>query len=193
VLWVLVSAVVLVAVYRVSEELINPAPERKLVVDVPAGSCPTGLHPNSIKCEVNAIRRANGRRPLRTNHRLRAAARRHARDMVRRRYFAHVSPEGRNATDRVRAARYLRGARTWAVGEDIGWGTGSSGSPKAIVEAWMDSPPHRGVILNGSYREGGAGIARGTPEGGSGVTYVMDLAAKSRRPNANGWEDRPRR
>jgi hypothetical protein len=170
-----------------------PGPVQRLTIDsrIPNGACPTGLHPDSIKCEVNAIRRANGLPQLRTSYRLRLAANRHARDMVQRRYFAHISPNGASVESRVRRAGFLGRARDWGIGEDLGWGTGSRGTPQAVVAAWMRSPPHRAVILNPRYQQGGAGIARGTPSGpGGGVTYVMDLGYRSGRASAAGWEDR---
>jgi hypothetical protein len=170
----------------------GPVSQGTLDLRIPRGACPSGLHPDSIKCEINAIRRANGLPILRTNYRLRQAARRHAQDMVARRYFAHVSPEGRSVEVRVRQSGFFRGARTWGLGEDIGWGSGELSTPQAVVAAWMRSPPHRAVILNRSYREGGAGLARGAPNGEDGVTYVMDLGFRSRRSSAAGWEDRPR-
>jgi hypothetical protein len=189
----LVMAVVIVivgvAALRVSELIVPGDEPNKVVVDVPAGVCPTGLTPLSIKCEVNAIRRANGLRQLATNYRLRAAARGHARDMVGRHYFAHVSPEGRDLTNRVQKVGYLRGARDWDIGENIAWGSGAASAPKAIVEAWMRSPPHRAVILNPSYTEGGAGIVHGTPNGAPGETYVMDLGKRSTRSSSSGWEN----
>lgn len=190
ILKVVIAAVVLTVVYRVGEELFRPAPTQpRIVTDVPAGVCPQKLGPDSIKCEVNAIRRANHLPILRTNLRLRKAARAHARDMVARRYFAHVSPEGRDVTYRAKAAGYLRGARDWALGEDIAWGQGGLETPAQIVDQWMHSPPHRAVIMNPRFREGGAGIARGTPQGPAGLTYVMDLAQASPKPSAGGWVD----
>lgn len=189
-----IGAVVTSATREGLQTLKVPGPTRTLGLDsrIPSGACAKALNPNSIKCEVNAIRRANGRPMLKTSLRLRLAARRHARDMIRRRYFAHVSPDGVSVEERVRRAGFMRGSRSWGLGEDIAWGTGSRGSPQAIVASWMRSPPHRAVILNPLYREGGAGIARGTPKGSPGVTYVMDLGFRSRRPTARGWEDRPR-
>jgi hypothetical protein len=171
-----------------------PGPTQQLLLDarIPSGACSKVLTPNSIKCEVNAIRRANGLPLLRTNQRLRRAARRHARDMIRRRYFAHVSPNGVSVEERARKAGFMRGARSWGLGEDIAWGSGSRVSPQATVAAWMRSPPHRAVILNPRYREGGAGIARGTPRGVAGATYVMDLGFRSGAAASRGWEDRPR-
>lgn len=163
-----------------------------LVTEVPAGVCPIAVGRTSLRCEVNAVRRANGLRPWQVNRRLRAAAQRFAQDMVRRRYFAHVSPEGRTLTDRARSAHYIGRTRSWAVGENIGWGTGTAGSPAAIVNAWMSSPPHRAILMSRKFREGGGGIARGTPAGVDGYTYVLDVGAKhtrSRGDRISGWED----
>ncbi len=129
---------------------------------------------SAVRCLINAERAARGLASLRADGDLRRAAHLHAADMVRRRYFAHVSPEGRSVAQRVKRTGYLRGARRWAVGEDIGWGTGTSASAQGIVTAWMKSPPHRAVILNGRYRELGLGVAGGIPSGGAGATFVLD-------------------
>ncbi|MEA2249690.1 MAG: hypothetical protein QOH46_4219 [Solirubrobacteraceae bacterium] len=131
----------------------------------------------AVRCLVNQTRAAHGLRALRPSARLERAAERHGQDMVRRRYFDHDSPGGRGVTDRVRSTGYLRGAGDWALGEDLGWGTGSLSSPAAIVQAWMDSPPHRAVILNGRYREVGVGIVQGVPVpmDATGATFVMDV------------------
>src|SRR6187551_2204651 len=45
-------------------------------------------------CLINSVRRAHGLSTLVLNPRLSSAARGHSRDMVRRRYFAHYTPEG---------------------------------------------------------------------------------------------------
>jgi uncharacterized protein YkwD len=127
---------------------------------------------------VNATRARYGLPALRRNARLEAAARRHSTDMVKRRYFEHVSPTGATVADRVKSTGYLSGVRSWALGEDIGWGTGPLASPRAIVQSWMNSPPHRAVILNRTYREAGVGVTRGVPVdgvGGTGATFVLDV------------------
>jgi uncharacterized protein YkwD len=109
--------------------------------------------------------------------RLTAAAERHSADMVQRRYFEHETPDGQSVADRVRHTGYLGGAGDWALGEDIGWGTGTLGTPASIVQAWMNSPPHRAVLLSRRLQEVGVGIARGVPvnaSGGGGATYTLD-------------------
>jgi uncharacterized protein YkwD len=129
---------------------------------------------SAVRCLVNARRTAHGLRALRASGDLRRAAKLHAADMVRRRYFAHVSPEGGTVAQRVKRTGYLSGARRWALGENIGWGSGATASAGAIVNAWMNSPGHRAVILDRRFGEVGLGIARGTPSGGSGATFVLD-------------------
>ena len=132
-------------------------------------------------CLLNAERRQRGLRGLSHNSRLGLAATRHAQDMVQRNYFAHVSRSGRTMVQRVRAARYLTGReRRWSVGENIAWGSGWRATPRAIVRAWMDSPPHRANILHGRFREIGIGIALGAPVGGmdAAATYGTNFGAR---------------
>jgi uncharacterized protein YkwD len=134
----------------------------------------------AVRCLVNTTRAQHGLAAVRASERLTAAAERHSSDLVRRRYFEHFSPDGRSVADRVKHTGYLSGAGDWALGEDIGWGTAELGSPAAIVEAWMHSPPHRAVILGRRFRESGVGIARGIPvdgiaDGEAGLTFVLDL------------------
>jgi uncharacterized protein YkwD len=131
----------------------------------------------ALRCLVNATRSARGLPTLRSSARLNAAADQFSADMVARSYFAHVSPDGRSVTDRVRATGYLGGSSDWALGEDIGWGTGSASSPASIFRAFMNSPPHRRVIVSREFREIGVGVAAGVPVAGEGggSTFVLDF------------------
>jgi uncharacterized protein YkwD len=130
----------------------------------------------SVLCLVNAQRTSRGLPALRPAAKLRLAAARYSREMVDKSFFDHVSPSGSTLSSRVRLAGY--GGRT--LGENIGWGTGNLATPAAIVQAWMDSPPHRAVILNGRYREGGVGVAAGVPlrVPGEGATFVLDVGVR---------------
>jgi uncharacterized protein YkwD len=131
-------------------------------------------------CTLNAQRERYGLAPLRLNKQLSRAARRHARDMVRRRYFGHDSLGGGSFVDRIRHSGYLNGARSWTVGENLAWGTHRSSAPRAITSMWMNSPGHRANILNASFREVGIGLAIGAPGAGGGpaATYATDFGAK---------------
>lgn len=133
----------------------------------------------AVICLVNQERAKHGRRPLRDNHKLTKAAGRHSRDMVKRRYFAHDSPSGRDLVDRVMAAHWTKRNSSWRVGENIAFASGDRATPKHIVGMWMHSPGHRANILDRHFREGGTGIAVGSPQSRhNGATYTMDYGAR---------------
>jgi uncharacterized protein YkwD len=134
-------------------------------------------------CLVNQKRADHGRGPLHVNKRLTRAARRHARDMVKRHYFSHVSADGATLERRLRRAGYIGSYRTWSASEDIGWGRGDPGSPSRMVRSWMASSPHRAALLDPKMRDIGIGVAPGAPQGtnGNAGTYVMDLGRLTRR------------
>jgi len=134
-------------------------------------------------CLINDERTSRGLAPLTSSRPLREAAQRYSRLMVRERFFGHVSPGGSTLTSRVRRqTAYLRGARSWALGENIAWGSGTLGSPARIVTAWMGSPDHRANILKPGFRNIGIGIADGAPRPTRGLdaaTYTTDFGRKS--------------
>src|ERR687895_1727000 len=66
-------------------------------------------------CTLNAERARHGLPRLKLNKKLSAAAGRHARDMVRRDYFAHDSLGGGTFVDRLRQSGYPKGAPSLAV------------------------------------------------------------------------------
>jgi uncharacterized protein YkwD len=142
------------------------------VVEAPASRCPSAMNDAAVRCEVNAFRAASNLAPLRKDGRLTRAARAWSRTMVRDRFFAHSAPGKPVLAGRAKAAGY-RPYR--ALGENIAWGSGAAASPAAIVAAWMQSPPHRAIILKPDFREAGVGIARRPPQGGEGATYVLDV------------------
>jgi uncharacterized protein YkwD len=129
-------------------------------------------------CQLNVERSRQGLRPLRLNRRLAAAARAHSRSMARRHFFSHDSLNGASFLDRIRGTGYLRGARSWNVGENIAYGTGRLSTPRSIGRAWMNSPGHRANILSRSFSSIGIGIAAGTPYGGGGATYTTDFGRR---------------
>ena len=133
-------------------------------------------------CLLNRVRARHDLPQLRLNPRLSRAARRHTRDMVRRRYFAHDSLDGRSFSQRIHAARYVPRGASWWIGENLGWGSGSLAEPMSLVRAWMRSPGHRANILNRTFRDIGIGIAPRAPVGGyrDGATYTTDFGRLAR-------------
>jgi uncharacterized protein YkwD len=128
-------------------------------------------------CLVNRERELRRLRPLTNHTRLAAAARAHSRDMVARLYFGHVTPEGLTVSRRVLNAGYASPNRSWSVGENLAWGTGSYATPASRMAALMNSPGHRANILHPSFRESGVGVAPGAPartrSGLPGGTYTV--------------------
>jgi uncharacterized protein YkwD len=101
---------------------------------------------------VNVNRRRGGCGDLSLDRRLITAAFGHAADMARRRYFAHESPNGEGAGDRVQGAGYK-----WSrYGENIARGPGSA---YEVVDGWMHSPEHRENILDCRLHQMGIGLA----------------------------------
>jgi uncharacterized protein YkwD len=127
----------------------------------------------------NAERRRHGLPALRTSRKLRRAARKHARDMVRRHYFGHVSFGGRNVVDRVASTRY--GRRTGFLAQENLFWWSRKRSAAAVLGAWLGSPAHRANVLHGGVRQFGVGVVRRSPFGGGGVTVVGVYGARSRR------------
>jgi uncharacterized protein YkwD len=145
-----------------------------------------------VLCSINAERAAAGLRPVALERHLQRAAQAHSADMVTRRYFAHTSPEGRTLTRRARSAGYLRGTLSWALGEAIGWGPQGVDTSAALTRAWIESPPHRAILLAGRYRDLGIGVAAGVPDvaGGAGVTAVLDFGRRAMRRSLRAWRSR---
>jgi uncharacterized protein YkwD len=111
---------------------------------------------------VNRDRQLNGAGTLSEDVALDRAAQGHAEDMLRRKYFAHVSPEGRDPR-----------ARMMAEGVDSNVGTGENisrvlddrtqamnyNSTEQAQKGWMYSDGHRRNLLTGDYCRFGYGIA----------------------------------
>ena len=126
-------------------------------------------------CLLNHERKSHGIRPFKENSRLDKASQRYAVYMSKRNIFDHGDFVGR-----IKATRYLTGARGYTVGENIAWGSSDYATPASIVDGWMHSPGHRANILNSRFKEIGLGVARGAPVGGmaNGGTYVTDFGAR---------------
>lgn len=102
---------------------------------------------------INEERQAQGLAPFTTDNKLSSAARVHATDMACNDFFSHTGSDGSSVGDRVSAQGY-----SWSrVGENIYAGSGSYGSPRSAVEAWMDSPGHRANILDPGFTQIGVG------------------------------------
>ncbi|GAA3853284.1 CAP domain-containing protein [Celeribacter arenosi] len=100
---------------------------------------------------INAYRKSKGLSPLNLNAKLSKAAQKHADDMIRRGYFAHVSPSGSKPLARVRKAGY----KGCLVAENLSY---SWKTVDIAVAEWMKSSGHRTNIMHPRFRDVGVGI-----------------------------------
>lgn len=113
----------------------------------------------AMLCLTNYARTHSGLAPLKANALLdRAGAAKLAAD-VSCREFSHT-PCGRPFQSVF--ADYLTGAASYSIGENIAWGTGGYGTPRATMDAWLNSTGHRENILNASFTELGIGYVPAT-------------------------------
>ena len=130
-------------------------------------------------CLINKERSKRGMSALHADKRQQRAAGAHNRTMLRKNCFSHQCAGERDLVGRIEAAGYLPCECSWSVGETIAWGSGSSSSPRRIVDAWMGSAPHRANILNRRFEHIGVAVDRGAPgANGSAATFTTDFGFK---------------
>ena len=117
---------------------------------------------------TNRDRKKAGVAAVVESRQLTQAAQAKADDMVRRRYFAHSSPDGKTPWTFIAETgyRYRRAAENLAS---------RYRNDEELQAGWMRSSGHRANILNGQFRETGIGIA------GSYVVQMFAQPAESRR------------
>ena len=145
--------------------------------DAGAGQVSTRRLALATLCLLNVDRETHHLRKLRMSADLSRAALRHARDMVKHRYFSHTEPSGENVVQRILRSGYLERYGRWRIGENLGWGWGNGATPRSIVAAWMHSAPHRRNMLNKRFNDVGVAVALGSPRGKNrkSITYVIDF------------------
>lgn len=121
----------------------------------------------SLYSGVNRVREGCG--AIGNDPRLAEAAQRHANDMLRSGVNGHIGSDGSSPQVRITDAGY----RTPYSGEVVFWGTGSAANPNEALDLWMQSPPHRAIILNCAY----TAVGFATASDGNKMTIVGDFAA----------------
>jgi uncharacterized protein YkwD len=108
---------------------------------------------------TNRDRQLNGLLPLVEDPLLSQTAQFHAQDMLTRHYYAHITPEGKNPTD-----RFAQQGGHSEVGENIVQMKGSAGTIvnyrliEKFQKSWMYSSGHRANLLKPEYLHFGYGI-----------------------------------
>jgi len=150
----------------------------------PDGACASADDPNApaavqtraIACLVNWARAQDRRGRLAERPRLHLAAELKGQRVASCRQFSHT-PCGAAVTSDVKAAGY-RYAR---FGENLFAGTWGKYSAHDVVNAWLQSPPHRANMLNPRFRDLGAAPVRASGLLGGGDVVVWTATFGSRR------------
>jgi uncharacterized protein YkwD len=125
---------------------------------------------------INHQRAKHGLAPVLASARLARAADYHSWEMLDANYFAHTSRDGGSFDARVR--RYVSKR---ALGETLAYLGGSCGrgSARQIVQMWMNSPPHRAILLSSTYRRVGIGKRVGSLGSGKTCVVTADFSSKN--------------
>ncbi|MFD9703566.1 CAP domain-containing protein [Lentzea sp. NPDC059081] len=112
----------------------------------PAGQTPE----QAVLALVNNARAAKGCNALVIDERITAAVQAHSTDMATKKYFSHVSQDGRTFDVRMKQAGYPRPG-----GENIAQGYRTAAE---VMDGWMKSQGHRENIENCSFTTMGVGL-----------------------------------
>jgi len=143
------------AVQEIGKDMLTPPP-----LNIGGNSNNATLTASRVIIETNLQRKDNGGLPaLAENAKLNAAAKTKAEDMFAKQYFEHVSPDGVDPGELVKAHGY----DYITTGENLILGNFTD--EQEVVQLWMDSPGHRENIVNERYTEIGVAMVKGTYKG----------------------------
>ena len=100
---------------------------------------------------VNDVRKANGLKPLLQDWQLSRVARYKSQDMRDLGYFSHTSPTYGSPFNMMKSFGISYKTAVENIAKEYS-------TPKAVVDAWMNSSGHRANILNPSYTHIGVGF-----------------------------------
>lgn len=123
------------------------------VINIPSLDTSVTSYEKEVVRLVNEIRRENGLNPLTEDWELSRVARYKSQDMLDNKYFSHTSPVYGSPFTMMKnfGLSYRSAAENIAKGQS---------TPKAVVNAWMNSSGHRANILNASYKKIGVGYVK---------------------------------
>ena len=131
---------------------------------VPAGASAASPEMKLFQ-KVNAFRAKHGLPRLHLSHSLAHSARSYSRHMLRSGYFGHGS--------RIHASR-----RSRTLGEIIELHRGARPRPSLAFRDWLNSGPHRSVIMMRQFRYAGAGVASGRFHGRRSSIWTMQFGRR---------------
>jgi uncharacterized protein YkwD len=111
---------------------------------------------------INEVRAEHGLYPLRRSESLGDSARRYSHWLMANDTFRHL--------DRIQAS-----SRFSMLGEALAMHSGRRFGVRRTVDQWLNSPPHRALVLTSVMRWAGAGVTRGRFGASSATMWVLHL------------------
>jgi uncharacterized protein YkwD len=111
----------------------------------------------AVFLELNKARKARNETPYVAAPRFREAAQAHVRDLARHGLFSHDSSNGESCDNRIRHLFPSRGWPSWSIGECLFW-ISTEATTAHDVQAWLDSPEHRAIVLSPKFQRVGIGV-----------------------------------
>jgi hypothetical protein len=109
------------------------------------------------------------------NPKLTLAAEQKAKDMFKKGYWAHMSPDGTEPWDFILGQKY----DYIYAGENLAKNFSNS---KEVVQAWYNSPSHKSNLLSANYDEVGFAVVNGVLNGYE-TTLVVQMFGRPREPS----------
>jgi uncharacterized protein YkwD len=126
---------------------------------IPAGASASSKSIDMLNA-VNWVRAQNGLPAVHYSRSLARSAKGYSRRLMRSGYFGHDS--------RIHASRRFR-----TLGEILEYRRGLRPAVRATLRDWLNSPPHRAVIMSGAFKYAGAGFSRGRFHGRRSTIWAM--------------------
>jgi uncharacterized protein YkwD len=105
-------------------------------------------------------------------------------------FFGHDSADGTAFNERIKRYYTSRGFTRWSVGEALMASQGRVADAQEIVAAWLESPPHRAIVLSTTWRDAGIGVlyapaAPATFGGAEAVVVTADFGLREGRAESS--------
>ncbi len=150
----------------------------------------TNTTTDGLLANTNVQREQNKLTDLTISPDLTRAAQAKADDMVKRNYWSHTTPDGKQPWTFIDKTGY----HYQAAGENLAYGFATSAN---TITGWMNSPGHRANILNSTYQQIGFGIANSTNYQDDGqqtvvvAMYALPAAQTAAAPAASAQGNQP--
>jgi uncharacterized protein YkwD len=136
-----------------------------VTVVVPAAPAVASSPAAKMIAKVNAYRQNHGLAALHMSRSLNHSSHSYAGHMMHSGYFGHAA--------RIHASRRFR-----RLGEIIEMHRGSRSDVGGALRAWINSPGHNAILLDGSFSYVGAGKVSGSFQGRRTTMWVMHFGRK---------------